>query len=208
MSTTTVTVPNLVKKSLGWSIALSVLMIISGMLAIVIPPIAGIAVTVFVGWLLVFSGVMHFVYAWHTRGAGGIILELFLGIAYSFVGVYVLLRPLQGMVSLTLALAIYLLVESALEFALAIRLRPLPGSGWLVVDAIITVILAAMIWRTWPSSAAWVLGTLVGISMLFSGMARLMISLAARRLCSTVALAPQLVPARHSPLLTAGSVPA
>ena len=187
MSTATVTVPTLVKKSLGWSIALSVLMIISGMLAIVIPPIAGIAVTVFVGWLLVFSGVMHFVYAWHTRGAGGIILELFLGIAYSFVGVYVLLRPLQGMVSLTLALAIYLLVESALEFALAIRLRPLPGSGWLFVDAIITVILAAMIWRTWPSSAAWVLGTLVGISMLFSGMARLMISLAARRLVSTVA---------------------
>jgi uncharacterized membrane protein HdeD (DUF308 family) len=187
MSTATVTVPTLVKKSLGWSIALSVLMIISGMLAIVIPPIAGIAVTIFVGWLLVFSGVMHFVYAWHTRGSGGIILELFLGIAYSFVGVYVLLRPLQGMVSLTLALAIYLLVESALEFALAIRLRPLPGSGWLFVDAIITVILAAMIWRTWPSSAAWVLGTLVGISMLFSGMARLMISLAARRLVSTVA---------------------
>jgi uncharacterized membrane protein HdeD (DUF308 family) len=187
MSTATVTVPTLVKKSLGWSIALSVLMIISGMLAIVIPPIAGIAVTIFVGWLLVFSGVMHFVYAWHTRGSGGIILELFLGIAYSFVGVYVLLRPLQGMVSLTLALAIYLLVESALEFALAIRLRPLPGSGWLFVDAIITVILAAMIWRTWPSSAAWVLGTLVGISMLFNGMARLMISLAARRLVSTVA---------------------
>jgi uncharacterized membrane protein HdeD (DUF308 family) len=91
------------------------------------------------------------------------------------------------MVSLTLALAIYLLVESALEFSLAARLRPLPGSGWLFVDAIITVILAFMIWRTWPSSSAWVLGTLVGISMLFSGMARLMISLAARRLISTVA---------------------
>jgi uncharacterized membrane protein HdeD (DUF308 family) len=164
-------------------------MIISGMLAIVIPPIAGIAVTIFVAWLLVFSGIMHFAYAWHTRGAGGIILELFLGIAYSFVGVYVLLRPLQGMVSLALALAlaIYLLVESALEFALAIRLRPLPGSGWLFVDAIITVIFAAMIWRTWPSSSAWVLGTLVGISMLFSGIARLMISLAARRALSALA---------------------
>src|ERR1700736_1870299 len=110
MSTATVTAPTLVKKSLGWSIALSVLMIISGMLAIVIPPIAGIAVTLFVGWLLVFSGVMHFVYAWHTRGAGGIILELFLAIAYSFVGVYVFLRPLHVLMSLTLAMAVYLLV--------------------------------------------------------------------------------------------------
>jgi uncharacterized membrane protein HdeD (DUF308 family) len=186
MGTATVTVTTLVKKSLGWSIALSVLMIISGMLAIVIPPIAGIAVTIFVGWLLVFSGVMHFVYAWHTRGSGGIMLELFLGIAYSFVGVYVLLRPLQGMVSLTLALAIYLLVESALEFALAIRLRPLPGSGWLFVDSLITFVVAIMIWRTWPSSSAWVLGTLVGVSMLFSGITRLMISLAARRLITAI----------------------
>src|SRR6202041_4203673 len=105
MSTATVAAPSLVKKSLGWAIALSVLMVIRGMVAIVIPPIAGIAVTIFVGWLLVFSGVMHFVYAWHTRGAGGIILELFLGIAYSFVGVYVLLGALQGMGSETLALA-------------------------------------------------------------------------------------------------------
>src|ERR1700722_11735505 len=136
MGTATVTAPTLVKKSLGWSIGPSVVIIILGMPAIVIPPIGGIAVTIFVAWLLFFNGIMHFVYAWHTRGAGASILELFLGLAYSFVGVYVLLRPLQGMVALTFALAIYLLVDSALEFALAIRLRSLPGSGWLFVDAI------------------------------------------------------------------------
>jgi uncharacterized membrane protein HdeD (DUF308 family) len=186
MSTATVTAPTLVRKSLGWSIALSVLMIISGLLAIVIPPVASITVTILVGWLLVFSGVMHFVYAWHTRGAGGIIWEVLLGLAYLFVGIYVLLRPLQGMVSLTLALAIYLLVESALEFALAIRLRPLPGSGWLFFDGLITLILSVMISRMWPSSSAWVLGTLVGISMLFSGITRLMLSLAARRLVNAL----------------------
>jgi uncharacterized membrane protein HdeD (DUF308 family) len=65
---------------------------------------------------------------------------------------------------------------------LAIQLRPASGTGWLIFDSIITFILAVMIWSTWPSSAAWVVGVLVGISMLFSGMARLMLTLAARRI--------------------------
>jgi uncharacterized membrane protein HdeD (DUF308 family) len=67
---------------------------------------------------------------------------------------------------------------------LGFTLRPLPGSRWLIVDGIITLILAIMIWRTWPSSTGWVIGTLVGISMLFSGISRLGISLAARSLTS------------------------
>jgi uncharacterized membrane protein HdeD (DUF308 family) len=182
MNSTSFPVPKIVKKSLGWCIALSVLMIVAGLLAIVMPPVAGIAVTILVGWLLVFSGLAHFVYAWHTRSTGSIIWEILVGIAYVFVGGYVLYHPLLGMASLTLALAIYLFAESVLEFIMAVRLRPQPGTGWLFVDGFITLILAIMIWRTWPSSTAWVLGTLVGISMLFSGIPRLMISLAARKL--------------------------
>jgi uncharacterized membrane protein HdeD (DUF308 family) len=96
-----------------------------------------------------------------------------------------------GLASLTLALAIYLLAEGVLEFILefilSLRLRPLPGWGWLLLDGIVTLILAIMIWRTWPSSTEWVIGTLVGISMLFSGISRLMLSLAARRLLAKLA---------------------
>jgi len=69
-----------------------------------------------------------------------------------------------------------------LEFVLCSRLRGIPGSGWLMVDGIITLVLAVMIWSTWPSSTVWVVGTLIGISMLFSGITRLMLSLAARRI--------------------------
>jgi len=97
------------------------------------------------------------------------------------------MNPLVGLASLTLALAVYLSVEGVLEFILSFRLRPLPGSGWLLFDGIITLILAIMIWKTWPSSSEWVIGTLVGISMLFSGISRLMLSLAARRLVSNLA---------------------
>ena len=170
------------KESVGWSIALSILMLLAGILAIVLPPVAGIAVLLLVAWLLMFSGAAHLVFAWHTRTTGGFIWELLVGILYIFVGVYALLHPAAGLASLTLVLAIYLFAEGVLEFILSFRLRPMPGSNWLLFDGIITLILAILIWRTWPSSTEWVIGTLVGISMIFSGVSRLLISLTARRL--------------------------
>src|SRR5208283_3719492 len=165
-----------VKKSVGWSIGLSVLMIVAGILAIALPLAAGIAVNLLVAWLLVFSGCVHLVFAWHTRSAGGFLWELLVGVLYIFIGVYLLLHPLPGLMALT----IYLLLEAILEFVLGFTLRPLPGTGWFLFDGIITLILAVMIWRTWPGGAHWIIGTLVGISMLFSGTTRLMLSLAAR----------------------------
>jgi len=173
-----------VKKSVGWSIGLSVLMIVAGILAIASPLAAGIAVNVLIAWLLVFSGCVHLVFAWYTRSAGGFLWELLVGILYIFTGAYLLMHPVAGLASLTIALAIYLFLEAILEFALGFILRPLPGTGWLLFDGIITLILAVMIWRTWPSSTGWVIGTLVGISMLFSGTSRLMLSLAARSVTS------------------------
>lgn len=170
------------KESVGWSIGLSILMLLAGILAIVIPPAAGIAVLIVVAWLLMLSGAAHLVFAWHTRTTGGAVWELLLGILYIWVGVYALLHPVAGLASLTLVLAIYLFVEGVLEFVLSFRLRPMPGSTWLLFDGVITFILAILIWRTWPSSTEWVIGTLVGISMIFSGMSRLILSLAARRL--------------------------
>jgi len=176
-----------VKKSVGLSILLSVLMIVAGILAIASPVAAGIAVNVLVAWLLVFSGCVHLVFSWHTRTSGGFLWELLVGLLYIFTGGYLLAHPVAGLESLTIVLAIYLLLEAILEFVLGFLLRPLPGSGWLLFDGIITLILSVMIWRTWPSSSAWVIGTLVGVSMLFSGASRLMLSLAARSVVSKLA---------------------
>ena len=176
-----------VKKSIGWSMALSVLMIVAGILAIASPLAAGLAVNIFVAWVLVFSGCVHLVFAWYRPSTGGFLWELLVGILYIFIGGYLLVHPVAGLASLTIALAIYLFVEAILEFVLGFTLRPLPGSGWLLVDGIVTLILAVMIWRTWPSSTGWVIGTLVGISILFSGASRLMLSLAGRKVTATLA---------------------
>jgi len=176
------TAPALVRSATTWSIVLSVLMIAAGVLAIGLPQVAGIAITALVAWLLLFSGALHVMFAWRSGTAGHVIWEILLGFAYGAIGFYLLARPLLGLASLTLALAIYLFIEGVLEFVMSFQLRPAPGAGWLLVDGVITLVLAAMIWSTWPSSAAWVIGTLVGVSMLFSGIARLMFSLAVRRL--------------------------
>jgi uncharacterized membrane protein HdeD (DUF308 family) len=173
-----------VKKSLNWSIGLSVLMIVAGILAIASPLAAGIAINVLVAWLLVFSGCVHLVFAWYTRSGRGVLGESLLGILYIFIGVYLLMHPVAGLKALTIALAIYLLLEAILEFILGFTLRPLPGSGWLLFDGIITLVLALMIWRSWPSSSEWAIGILVGVSMLFSGASRLALSLAARSVTS------------------------
>lgn len=177
------------RKSVTWSILLSVLLIVAGMLAIIVPAAAGLAVTILLGWLLIFSGVTHLVFAWHTRGARSILWEILVALVYLVIGIYLLWNPGPALVSLTLALAIYLFAEAVLEFILAFRLRPMAGSSWLLVDGILTLILAIMIWRTWPASGPWAIGILVGISMIFSGVARLMLSMTARSLLDKMARA-------------------
>ena len=168
----------------GWSIVVSVLVILAGILAIGLPLAAGIGVNIVVAWLLAFSGVMHLVFAWHLRRIGGAIWQLLLGVLYMGVGVYMLAHPLAGLLTLTLALAIYLFVEGVLELILAFQGSARRARGWLVLDGVVTLILGLMIWRTWPMSTEWAIGTLVGISMIFSGVARLMLSVAARSLVS------------------------
>lgn len=165
-----------------WSIVLSILMIAAGVLAIGVPLIAGVAVTAIVGWLLLFSGLLHFAFAWRAGRTGGVLWEILLGVVYGAIGVYLVANPVAGLASLTLAIGFYLLFEGVLEFVLSFQLWSAPGSGWLLADGAITLALALMIWSTWPSSAVWTVGTLVGISMLFSGITRLMLATTVRRM--------------------------
>jgi uncharacterized membrane protein HdeD (DUF308 family) len=173
-----------IHKASTWSIVLSVLMIAAGVLAILVPSIAGVTVTIFVGWLLVFSGFLHLAFAWRAGRAGAVVWEILVAILYGGIGFYLLARPVAGLESLTLALAIYLLIEGVLEFVLAFKVRPAPGSGWLLFDGIVTLVLAAMIGSAWPTSSVWAVGLLVGVSMFFSGITRLMLSVAVRRIAA------------------------
>src|SRR5262245_31226152 len=114
-------------------------MIVAGLMAIAAPMIAGFAITAIVGWLLVLSGVLHLAFAWRGHGARSIVWELLVGLLYAIIGFYVLTNPAAGLASLTLAIAVYLLVEGVLELVLSFQHRPAAGSGWLLFDGIVTL---------------------------------------------------------------------
>jgi uncharacterized membrane protein HdeD (DUF308 family) len=170
-----------VRESTTWSIVLSVLMMVSGVLAILMPPIAGLTVTAVLGWLLIFSGGLHLGFAWSGDRTAGILGEILLAGLYGVIGFYMLTRPVAGLASLTLAIAVYLGAKGLLEGAIAYKLRSWPGSGWLLFDGILTGAIAAMIAAAWPASSAWAVGVLVGVALFSSGLARLMVSAAVRR---------------------------
>ena len=114
------------------------------------------------------------------------IWKLLVGVAYVCFGVYLILHPVLAVASLTLVLASLFLIEGVLDIVLFVKMRSMGGSSWVLLDGIVTLLLGAMIYMQWPSSSAWAIGTLVGVSMIISGVTRVMMSLAVRKAAQTV----------------------
>ena len=165
-----------------WSIIWGVLLIVFGVLAVGSPLLAAVAVSAVIAWLIILAGVVHLILAFHVHRAGNMIWKLLVGLAYLFFGVYLLMHPVLGVASLTLVLASLFLIEGILNIILFFQMRSMRGSGWVLGDGIITLLLGLLIYRHWPSSSFWVIGTLVGVSMIISGVTRVMFSLAVRKL--------------------------
>jgi uncharacterized membrane protein HdeD (DUF308 family) len=161
-----------------------VLLIVFGMFAVGSPFLAAVAVSVVVAWLIILAGVVHLMLAFHTHRAGRLIWKLLVGLAYVFFGVYLILHPVPGVASLTLVLAWLFLIEGILDVISFFNMRPMRGAIWVLVDGIITLLLGLMIYLQWPSSAVWAIGVLVGVSMIISGVTRVMLSLAVRKVAA------------------------
>ena len=166
-----------------------ILMLICGFLAIALPIASGIGVALVIGWVVLISAVWHLIFAFRSRGVGGVLWQLLLALIYGAAGICLLMYPLAGLAWLTLILATFLLIEAALEIALYFNIRGRANAGWVLIDGIITLVLAILIWAHWPFSSAWAIGTLVGISLIFSGISRLMLSSATSKGGATAAVA-------------------
>ena len=168
----------------GWFTAIAILFIVLGIVAIAEPWTAGLAAAMLVGWLLVIAGAVHLVAALRAGSTGGTIWQALIGLVYVAGGVYFLMNPLLALGTLTLFLAVILLVEAVIEFFTYLRERGVEGSSWLLMNSLVTLFLGALIWIHWPSSAVWAIGTLIGVNLLMRGISRLMIRQAARRLAA------------------------
>jgi uncharacterized membrane protein HdeD (DUF308 family) len=175
----------MVKKATNWFIAIAVLFILLGIFAIAEPFTAGLGVTLLVGWLLVIGAVAHFIHAFKGGGARHVILQVVVGIVYLAGGLYFLTHTIMGVSTLTLLLSGVILAEGVLEILAYFRLKSMHGASWLLINGVVTLLLGGLIWFHWPSSSVWAIGTLVGVNLLMTGISRLMLGLAARKIVNS-----------------------
>jgi uncharacterized membrane protein HdeD (DUF308 family) len=168
-------------KNWGWFVGLGALMVVLGLIAIAAPAVATLAVGIMVGWLLMIGGIAQIVQAFGSGRWRGFFLHLLGGVLYLAVGALIVFDPLGGAIALTILFAAFLVVQGVFQIIFAWQLRPLRTWGWAMVNGILSLVLGVLIWMEWPSSALWVLGLLVGIHLVFSGWALIMIGFAVRR---------------------------
>jgi len=155
-----------------------------GLVAVMVPMVATVAVEIIVGWLILVSGIVGLVTTFYMRRAPGFWWSLFSALIGTVAGVVLLLWPLNGALSLTLILTAFLAFEGivSIMFALDHR-RELSGRwGMMLLSGIVDLILAGFIFSGLPGTAAWAIGLLVGINLVFGGTAVIAMALHARRL--------------------------
>jgi len=169
-----------IKKNAGLGMALGIGIAIAGVLAVMSPFVAGLSVTIAVGLLMIVSGVSRLFVAFKMGSFGRGLFVFLLGALTLVVGGYLVAQPRMGLATLTLVLAAYLFVDGVFEIIWAFRLRPIKGWGWTLFGGIAALVLGIMIWRQFPVSGVWAVGTLVGIHMILAGTSMASLSRAAR----------------------------
>jgi uncharacterized membrane protein HdeD (DUF308 family) len=167
-----------------WVLFLSegIALVVLGILAILVPAIASIAATLLFGWILLLSGVIGLVATYRARHAPGVGWSLASAIVGIAAGVLLVGRPLLGLFSLTAVLIAFLFLEGIVSVFYALEHRKaLSGRwGWVCASGVIDVALAAILFAGLPGTAAWALGVLLGVNLLFGGWAMIVMALAAR----------------------------
>jgi uncharacterized membrane protein HdeD (DUF308 family) len=159
-----------------------IVLLLLGAVAVCVPPLATVAVEVLIGWLILLSGVLGLVMTFQTRGSPGFgwsLLSAVIGIA---AGIVLLAWPLSGVFSLTVMLTIFLMLEGIASIMYALAHRREATSRWelMLVSGIVDLILAGLIFAGLPGTAAWAIGLIVGINLLFGGVALIALALQAR----------------------------
>jgi uncharacterized membrane protein HdeD (DUF308 family) len=158
-----------IKRHSGVGMAVGIFVVVAGVLALISPLVAGLSVAIAVGVLLIVSGVSRLFLAFKMGSFGVGLLMFLLGALSIFVGGYMVARPGMALATLTIVLAAYFFVDGIFEIIWAFRLRPIKGWGWQLFSGIVALALGVMIWRQFPVSGMWAVGTLAGIHMIFGG---------------------------------------
>ncbi len=183
--------PNLVgvdelRKKWGWFVALGIVLIIGGTIALG----AAFSMTVFsvffLGWLMIAGGVLEAVHAFGCKRWSGFFIDLLTGLLYIVVGFMCVANPGATAVALTLLIAVFLIFGGIFRVVIAVIMR-YQNWAWLLLHGAIDLLLGILIWRQWPLSGLWVIGLFVGIDMILNGWTLVMLGLTAKNLPTTAA---------------------
>jgi len=154
-----------------------------GAIAIIIPPLASVTITLLVGIVLLIGAVAYVAEAISRGTTGHRIWSFIVAILYVIAGVWLIVNPVSGTITLTWVLAIFFLVIGLFRILAGIQARgKVPNAGWTIVNGVLAVVIAALVIGNLPSSAAWAIGLLVGIQLLFDGIMMIAAGMAAKKL--------------------------
>jgi len=168
-----------------------IILICLGAAAVIVPPIATLAVTIFLGWLFLISGLVGLFMTFRMRGVPGFWWSLISAILAIAVGALLIWRPISGAFSLTLLLIAFFLIEgiASIMFALDHRRYLVGPWGWMLASGIVDLLIVVVIFAELPGAALWVLGILMGINLTVGGVALVAMALQARKIEPTASTA-------------------
>jgi len=158
-------------------LAEGIFFIFLGLCAIVIPQFFTVAIVVFLGWILLFGGIVHVSRAFVFANMPGFSWWLFMGVLQVIVGYLFITKPVAGALTLTMLMTVFFALEGVAKISLALMMRPLANWGFILFSGITALVFALIIWISWSESAQWLLGLFLGINMVFLGWSLVKISL-------------------------------
>ena len=170
-----------IKQHSFWYIVQSGLMILAGILALIFPVISSFAIVLFLGWLLIFSGILQAISLIDARHVPHFWLQLVSVVLSVLVGILFLRNPGAGLLTLTLLLIVFFMVEGISKVIFSLTIRPFPNWGWVLASGVISILLAFYLWANTPVTAIWLLGVLLGIELICEGAALGRMALHARK---------------------------
>jgi uncharacterized membrane protein HdeD (DUF308 family) len=168
----------------SWKVLMTVgvLAILLGCVAILVPAVASVATAVFIGWILVIAGVFLTAGAFTAHSIGTVVLRLLWALLTVAVGLWLIVEPHNGTLTLTFVLGIYFLFMGLTRIAVAFAARGRQGAGLVGLSGVAGLLIGILVLAKFPSSADWAIGLLVGIDLIFAGWTLTSVALVGRDL--------------------------
>jgi uncharacterized membrane protein HdeD (DUF308 family) len=164
----------------GWLLALGIVQIVAGSIAIAVPVVASIAAVGIFGAVLLVTAALQLIHAFKVRAWPRSAWSGLGGVLYAIAGLLVVMYPLGGALTLAVLIAILFIADGTLRMVFGMTVRPVAGWGWLVAAGLCSIVVGVILLLGWPATALWATGLLLGVNLIFTGVMNATLALASR----------------------------